>query len=738
MTWDAYPFDPEPWGITRVGLNQELVGLDETLFTLSNGNLGVRASFEQGGPHHEPGTLLNGFHETWPIVYPEPAYGFATVGQTILFLPDANHLRIVFDGKVLDLRNAHLSRHLNFRTGTLTTSARWPELTATWERMVSHRRPEVHATRLTLGIAQDGRLEVDARVVNRVDLERSGQDVQLLEPGEEVDPRQAPDFGRRVLAPGTQAVASAACALGYRTVSSGLPMTVAARLVSSDVETVWEIPDPDRAISYSTIDVEPGREVQFQLTATYRRDDDVFAALEEIASLPDFDVLSAELESDLDDLWATSDIEIEGDPIAQQAVRFSIFHLHQASNSNRGLSIAARGLTGRTYEGHFFWDSSAFVVPFLSATNPAAAREEIGWRHSVLPKARERARAMSLDGALYPWRTINGEEASAFFEAGTAQYHVNADVVHSIRTYLAWTGDDELLWEWGVEIAVETARMWASLGFWAEDGFHIHKVTGPDEYTALVNDNAYTNQMARMNLRFAVEVTERMENEQPSRYADLAERLSLGTEEAARWEEIADGLVIVHDTEREITAQDSTFLSLEPWDWSTPRDRYPLLLHFHPLVIYRHQLLKQADVIMAHYLLPEDTALDQQRRDFDFYDPITTGDSSLSPAIQSAVATRVGRHHLAWGYFEQAALTDLDNTAGNGAGGLHLACAAGVWLAVVHGFADVATGGEDPRNPHLPPGWESLTIKCMIRGEGRQIRVDADGQVTSNTPPSTN
>ena len=727
MTWEAYPFDPEPWGITRVGLDPELIGLDETLFTLSNGNLGIRASFEQGGPHHEPGTLLNGFHETWPIVYPEPAYGFAMVGQTILFLPDANHLRIAWNGDALDLRDADVRRHLNFRTGTLTTSARWPQLTATWERMMSHRRPDVHATRLSIESARDGRLEVDARVVNRVDLERSGQDVQLLEPGEEVDPRQAPDFGRRVLAPGEQAVSDGACALGYRTVSSGLPITVAARLISPGVEAVWEIPDPDRAISYCSLDVAADTQVQFELTATYRRDDDVVEALEGIHALPDFDTLAVELESDLEDLWGNADIEIQGDPVAQQAMRFAIFHLHQASTSNRGLSIAARGLTGRTYEGHFFWDSSAFVVPFLSATNPGAAREEIGWRYSILPKARERAETMSLDGALYPWRTINGEEASAFFEAGTAQYHVNADVVHSIRTYLDWTADDELLWEWGVEIAVETARMWASLGFWDEEGFHIHKVTGPDEYTALVNDNAYTNQMARMNLRFAAKVAKRMENAQPSRYTDLASRLRLGTDEVARWEEIADGLVIVHDAERAITAQDSTFLTLKPWDWSTPRDKYPLLLHFHPLVIYRHQMLKQADVIMAHYLLPEDTELDQQRRDFDFYDPITTGDSSLSPAIQSAVATRVGRHDLAWQYFKQAALTDLDNTAGNGAGGLHLACAAGVWLAVVHGFADVPVGGEQPRNPHLPPGWESLTINCVVRGERRQIRVDAGG-----------
>ena len=735
MTWESYPFEPEPWGITRHGLDPDLIGLDETLFTLSNGNLGVRASFEQGGPHHEPGTLLNGFHETWPIVYPEPAYGFATTGQTILFLPDANHLRIAWNGEVLSLRDARVSRHLGFRSGTLTTTARWPGLTATWERIVSHRRPEVHATRLIIEVAVDGQIEVDARVVNRVDLERSGQDVQLLEPGEEVDPRQAPDFGRRVLAPLQQAVLEGACALGYRTVSSGMPMTVAARLVSPTETIEWEIPDPDRAVSSSTRNVEAGERVQYELTAMYRRDEDVSDALEQLVEIPDFGHLSNELESDLDALWQTSDVEIEGDPIAQQAVRFAIFHLHQASNSNRGLSIAARGLSGRTYEGHFFWDTSAFVVPFLSATNPRAAREEIGWRYSVLPKARERARTMSLNGALYPWRTINGEEASAFFEAGTAQYHVNADVVHSIMSYLAWTGDDELLWEWGVEIAVETARMWATLGFWDEEGFHIHKVTGPDEYTALVNDNAYTNQMARMNLRFAAESVRRMEEEQPDLFNDLAARLQLGDDELDRWGEIADGLVLIHDAEKGVTAQDSTFLTLEQWDWSTPRDKYPLLLHFHPLVIYRHQVLKQADVIMAHYVLPDETDLDQQRRDFDFYDPITTGDSSLSPAIQSAVAARVGHGELAWKYFKQAALTDLDNTAGNGAGGLHLACAAGVWLAAVHGFAGVTVGGGEPPQPHLPSGWESLTINCVVQGENRQIRIDADGQVSSKAPP---
>lgn len=716
--WQAYPFSPEPWGLTRDGLDVDVVGLDEAIFALGNGNLGVRAAFEQGTIAHEPGTLLSGFYESWPIVYPEPAYGYAVNGQTIVYVPDAGHLSVSWDGSLLDLADARLRRRLDFRTGILTTTAEWPQVVVTWERLVSLRHDAVLAIRMTADVRADGVLGVQSRIINR-------QDLEYGDPGSEDDPRRARGFGRGVLHPGDQVAAGNVAVLTYRTCSSDLLLAVASRVTSSLGSTDWSIVDGNRAsLDLSSI-TQTGDRHTTEVVVAHLRDDNAAVAHGHVGSIGDFAALAAEQAEEFDELVATSDVTIEGDPTAQHAVRWAIFQLHQASAAVQRRGIGAKGLTGQAYEGHHFWDTDVFVLPFLSATNPAAAREVIRFRHATLPKARERAATMTLRGALYPWRTITGDEASAFFEAGTAQYHINADVIHGLRTYLAWTGDDSLLWECGVEMAVETARMWASLGFWDDDGFHIHGVTGPDEYTALVNDNAYTNQMARMNLRFAAASVERMSTEEHVTYEALASAIGLSDDEVRDWVRIANRLVVIHDENTGVTAQDSTFLTLQPWDWATPRDRYPLLLNFHPLVIYRHRMLKQADVVMAHFVLPKDTTLEQQRADFDYYDPITTGDSSLSPAIQATVAARVGRSEKAWRYFREAAMIDLADHAGNAADGVHLACAAGIWLAVVRGFAglDIDDDGAIHTDAKLPDGWDAVTINLQIRGEPFQVRV---------------
>jgi len=725
--WPGYPFAPEPWGLTREGLTPDLVGLDETLFALGNGNLGIRAAFEQGAPVHEPGTLLNGFYESWPIVYPEPAYGYASAGQTILYLPEASHLGVLWNGTELDLSEARLRRRLDFRTGIVTTDAEWPQAKVRWERLVSLLHSDVFAQRITVEAFEAGTLELQSRIVNRLDIERTGQDVQFFEPGEKVDPRLSPAFGRRVLQQGDRIASGRICVLAYRTTSSDLPLTVASRVDCSLATSGWSIADGDRAVFNATTHVEPGSSHTGEVVVAYRRDGDATEAVEYVEGIGDFAALAAEQREDLDSFWATSDVVIEGDSIAQQAVRFAVLQMHWASASLVGHGVPARGLSGRSYEGHHFWDSDVFLMPFLAATNPDAAREIIRYRYSMLPKARERAAELTLEGALFPWRTITGDEASPFFEGGTAQFHIDADVIRGLRRYLAWTNDDETLWEMGVEMAVETARMWMSLGFWAEDGFHFHGVTGPDEYTALVNDNAYTNQMARMNLRFAAEVVERMRFEHEPKFERLASTINLADGEAEEWTRIADAIVVLRDDELGVTAQDATFLSLEPWDWETPREKYPLLLHFHPLVLYRHRVLKQADVVMAHFLLPEDTPLERRRADFDYYDSITTGDSSLSPAVQSAVAAQVGRAEAAWEHFQEAATLDLSDSAGSAANGIHLACSAGVWLAVVRGFVGLELEQEGvTSDPSLPEGWKSVTLNIQVRGKPVQVRVERE------------
>jgi alpha,alpha-trehalose phosphorylase len=369
-----------------------------------------------------------------------------------------------------------------------------------------------------------------------------------------------------------------------------------------------------------------------------------------------------------------------------------------------------------------------FMLPFVAHTDPVTAARLIRYRHSILPQARRRAGQLNLKGALYPWRTITGEEASAYYEAGTAQYHIDAAVIFGLAAYLEATGDRGLLWEVGVEMAVETARMWADLGFFGADGrFHIHMVTGPDEYTALVDDNTYTNLMARFNLKRAVEWITSMREEAADLHQQLVTRLSLEDREVEEWRRAADAMQVLFDETLGIHAQDARFLEREPWDWDTPPDRHPLLLHFHPLVIYRHQVLKQADVVMAIFNLPDDFTQESARADFDYYDPITTGDSSLSPPVQAAVAAMVGHQDRAVTLFRRAAMTDLDDLAGNTDHGLHLAAAGGVWLALVKGFGGFRRRGEKVViDPRVPPEWGSLSFSVLVDGSLLSIRASAE------------
>ena len=408
----------------------------------------------------------------------------------------------------------------------------------------------------------------------------------------------------------------------------------------------------------------------------------------------------------------------------QQAVRWNVFQLCQASWRTEGAGIPAKGLTGSAYDGHYFWDTEAYVLPFLAYTQPRIARNILRFRHSMLPKARERAATLDLRGALFPWRTINGEESSALYQAGTAQYHLNADIAYAVRRYVDVRGDVDLLAEVGAEILVETARMWQDLGFYGDDGrFHLHGVTGPDEYTAVVNDNAFTNLMARLNLNWAAHALRVLAEERPERHEALAYDLRLTPEEVAEWERAAAAMYVPHDEATGVTPQDESFLQRERWDLeATPADRFPLLLHYHPLVIYRRQVLKQADVVMAMFLLGNEFDLEQKRRNFAYYDPITTGDSSLSASVQSIVAAEIGDERSAVRYFDFALLMDLADLAGNVSDGVHVASAAGAWMSLVFGFGGVRDhDGRLTIDPHLPRRFDRLSFPLRFRD--RQLRV---------------
>ncbi|WP_148667531.1 glycosyl hydrolase family 65 protein, partial [Arthrobacter sp. Hiyo1] len=364
--------------------------------------------------------------------------------------------------------------------------------------------------------------------------------------------------------------------------------------------------------------------------------------------------------------------------------------------------IPAKGVSGSGYEGHYFWDQEVYLLPYLTYTNPAAARQVLESRHAMLPDARIRAKELSVDGALFPWRTINGLEASAYYAAGTAQFHIAAAISFAANRYQWASGDASFRAEVGADLLIETARMWASLGFFGKDGlFHIHGVTGPDEYTAVVNDNLYTNVMARFNLRAAAAL----------------EHPDVPDTERMVWQQAAARMSLPYDPDMEIYSQDNDFMTLEPWDWNTPKSKYPLLLNFHPLVIYRHQVLKQADTVLAMFLQWQDFTAEEKQRAFDFYDPITTGDSTLSACVQGIMAAEVGYSDVALKHFTEALFIDLDNTHHNTVDGVHIASTGGIWSSLVCGFAGMRDQGQVPHfDPRLPAEWDSLSFRLKIRG----------------------
>jgi len=401
----------------------------------------------------------------------------------------------------------------------------------------------------------------------------------------------------------------------------------------------------------------------------------------------------------LDDFWSRSDVsvrDVRHDRVKrstaeiQQAIRFNLFHTLQASARAEGAGVPAKGLTGKAYEGHYFWDTEIYLLPFLTYTSPRIARNLLTFRYKTLSQARARAKQLGHRGAMFPWRTINGEEASAYYEAGTAQYHINADIMYGLRKYVRATGDELFLRKYGAEMLVETARLWVDLGFYSDlngEKFCINGVTGPDEYHALVNNNAYTNLMARENLRYAFETVKSLQTSDPDAYHALVRKTVLDPAEVERWIHAAENMYVPCDEKLGIVLQDDGFLRRERWDFrNTPPEHYPLLLFYHPLDIYRKQVIKQADVVLAMFLLGDVFSVEEKKRNFDFYEPLTTGDSSLSSCVEAIVAAQAGDMEKALHYGMAALLMDLADVGGNVKNGCHIAAMAGTWMMLTYGF----------------------------------------------------
>jgi alpha,alpha-trehalose phosphorylase len=734
-----YPVDP--WRLIERRFTQRYLARTETLFTVANGHLGLRGNHEEGRPAYEHSTLIAGFHETWPITHAEEAFGLAKTGQTIVDVPDAKVIKLYVDDEPLFLPTAYLAdyeRVLDFRSGTLDRRLVWEtpsgkHVEVRSRRLVSLRHRHLAALQFQVRVLDgDAPVTISSQLVNREDAGAPEDE------GWEFDPRLR-RIDWRVLDNVWHRADDERLLFGYRTATSGMTLGCGVdHVIETDCpyQVVTDASDDLGKVTY-IVEAAQGAPIRLTKFAVYHTSRSV--APRELVDRSDrmlrratssgFDDVAAAQRAILDDLWARSDVQVEGDAPAQQAVRWNLFQLFQATARAEGSGVPAKGLSGHGYEGHYFWDVEIYVLPWLCYTEPRIAKNLLRFRHSMLDRARVRAAELNEAGALFPWRTINGDEASAYYQAGTAQYHLDADIVYALKRYADVTGDTDAHAEFGAELLVETARMWAGLGFYDDAGdFHLFTVTGPDEYTTVVNDNAYTNLMARLNLNYAATVLEQLREHDPDRYRILRSDVGLRDDEIADWRRAAGAMHVPYDEERGINPQDAQFLQREAWDFeAVPAEKHPLLLHYHPLVIYRHQVLKQADVVLATFLLGNEFTSTQKRGNFDYYEPLTTGDSSLSPPAHSIVASEIGDAERAMQHFRLALLMDLADVAENAAQGIHVASTGGTWMALVYGFGGLRDfDGQISLAPSLPSTWSRLRFPLTVRGQRLHVDIEPE------------
>ncbi|GAB2667600.1 glycosyl hydrolase family 65 protein [Gordonia jinhuaensis] len=725
-----FGFEVDPWQLRWNELDAEQIPRTESLFALSNGHIGMRGSLEEGEPIGEPGTYLNGLYELRALPYAESGYGYPESGQTIINVTDGKIIRLLVEDEPMDLRYGRTLEHtrtLDLRSGTLRRTTVWEspvghKVRISTERLVSFTNRAIAAIKYEVEALDDNlKIVIQSDLLANEPIGKFAKDPRLAEMPE------APLVNDFATSRNRWAV------LVHHTKMSGLR-------VAAGMDHEWELPSTGESFVRSEGDlarltlaahVPQGRKLSLTKYIGYgwsaRRSvpavrAQVDAALA-MAMEVGWDTLLSEQRSYLDDFWRDADVELEGDAELQQAVRFAMFHVLQAGARGEARSIGAKGLTGSGYDGHTFWDTETFVLPVLTYTSPAAAREVLRWRHSTLDKARNRASELGQFGAMFPWRSINGDECSSYWPAGTAAVHITADIAHATAKYLNATHDKEFEAECGLELLVECARLWLSVGHFDGNGrFRIDGITGPDEYTAVVNNNVYTNLMAEQNLRDAAAVC--------SRNPDLAREFGVTVEEIADWEIRAERIFLPYNETLGVHEQSEEFTQLKEWDFEASKDKYPLLLNYPYFDLYRKQVVKQADLVLALYLRGDAFTPEEKRRNFDYYERITVRDSSLSAWSQGVMAAEVGYLDLAYDYLVETAFTDLHDIHNNVAAGLHIAAMAGTWLGCVAGFGGMRDyDGNITFAPRLPPRITYLSFRMLVGGSKILVAIDGDNTI---------
>lgn len=729
------------WTIRSKSMDEETLLLEESLFFNGNGYIGVRGNFEESDTNTQTirGTYLNAFHDIIEIPYGEKLYGFPDTQQKLLNIIDAQTIEIwVGEGDAREKFSLHsgevisYERILHMDKGFTERKVHWKspsgyELVINFKRLVSFNTRELFSQFITI-TPIDEAIPVEIVSLLTADVENFT---------DATDPRVAQGDAKRLHVRQVEMIDNASY-VEVETYQSKLRAAALSTIEVSDDAAIYQYDVQENLIKTSikfTLKRETTVEKRTFFVDTLRHEfvRDMLEQIHQDCTLrfPEILVLQEEY---MHRFWNNTDITIQGKAELQEGIRFNLYHLLQSAGQDGLSNISAKGLSGEGYEGHYFWDTEIYLLPVFTLTNPELAKKLLLYRYSTLEQARDRAKELGhQQGALFPWRTISGTECSSYYPAGTAQYHISADIAHSYIQYYLATDDVLFMEDFGVELLIDTARLWIDTGHFLADEFRIDNVTGPDEYTCVINNNYYTNTMAKQNLAWAVKAANLVAEQAPEKWESLKRRLSLQDGELDVFNRAAELMYLPVDDALQINPQDDTFLKKKVWDFEhVPKDKYPLLLHYHPLTLYRYQVCKQADTVLAHALSEDEQSDEVMKNSYDYYEKITTHDSSLSSCIFSIMGARVGYLDKAYDYFIETARLDLDNTHGNTKDGLHMANMGGTWLSIVAGFAGLRIKETGIYfRPQLPSEWEGYSFRMQY--QGRPLHVSISEQVFSIT-----
>lgn len=722
----------DPWEVVEEGFKPEYGRVSESIFSLGNEYMGVRGYFEEGYSGDKlVGNYLNGVYEE--RITEKSAYkGISNRATFMVNAVDWLYTRLKLDGEELDMAKSKISgfkRKLDMKSGILTREFVWgtgsgKELKVVLTRFLSMITPKLGCQRIALEpINFSGSIEI-----------KTGLD----------------------FSPVHESMQKSLWNSIQKSFDEGFASSLSRTLTSGHMVYAGFGLNCGQPLKYDYFQCEKLNGLKFDMELNMGRtttiDKMVVVHAEKYSEVESnkvwadgtklakihcrrkFDEVSAENSKYWEEIWNTFDVNIEGDPDNQQGIRYCIFQMHQTYHGeDPSLNIGAKGLTGEAYSGHAFWDTETYCLPFYLFNNPKAARNLLEYRYNTLPKAIERAKDLDCEGACYPIATLDGTESCTLWQHASLQFQPGTAVAYGIWHYVKITEDKDFLYEKGIEMLVQICRFLATRGQWSSrtGKFGFYGVMGPDEFQMMVNNNAYTNYMAKMTFKYTIEIIADVKANKPGVYSIIEAKLGLKDSEMENWSGMAENMCIPLDESTGIYEQHQGYFDLPHIDIkSIPVTDFPLYHNWSYDRIYRNDMIKQPDVLMFMFLHNQEFSRETKKVNYDYYEPRCIHESSLSPSIHSVFASELGRHKEAFDFFSFATRMDLDNYNRNTREGLHITSIAAAWVNIVYGFGGMRSDGDTPVfNPSIPGAWKSYSFRALYGGAILAVNVTKENAV---------